>query len=31
MSGMVFAIPTSVDPQSPAFRHASRGCGFGLP
>jgi hypothetical protein len=29
MSGMVFAIPTSVDPQSPAFRHASRACGFG--
>ncbi|MGN6870366.1 MAG: hypothetical protein ACTHMY_18405 [Solirubrobacteraceae bacterium] len=26
---MVFAIPNSVDPKSPAFRQAARACGFG--
>ncbi|HET6869734.1 MAG TPA: hypothetical protein VFH80_27725 [Solirubrobacteraceae bacterium] len=31
MRGMVFAIPTSVEPNSPAFQHASHACGFGLP
>jgi hypothetical protein len=31
MRGMVFAIPVSVDPKSPAFQHAARACGFGLP
>jgi hypothetical protein len=31
MGGMVFAIPSSVDPRSPAFQHASHACGFGLP
>jgi hypothetical protein len=30
LRGMVFAIPASVDPQSPAFRQAARACGFGL-
>ena len=29
MRGMVFAIPNSVDPNSPAFQHAARACGFG--
>ena len=29
--GMVFAIPASVEPKSPALRHAARACGFGLP
>jgi hypothetical protein len=29
MRGMVFAIPSSVDPNSPAFRQASQACGFG--
>jgi hypothetical protein len=28
MRGMVFAIPTSVNPKSPAFQRASRACGF---
>jgi hypothetical protein len=31
MRGMVFAIPASVDPKSPAFQQASRACGFGQP
>jgi hypothetical protein len=30
LRGMVFAIPSSVDPKSPAFRQAARACGFGL-
>jgi hypothetical protein len=29
MRGMVFAIPASVDPKSPAFRQAAEACGFG--
>jgi hypothetical protein len=29
MRGMVFAIPASVDPKSPAFQRAARACGFG--
>lgn len=29
MRGMVFAIPASIDPKSPAFRKAARDCGFG--
>ena len=29
MRGMVFAIPSSVDPKSPAFQQASHACGFG--
>jgi hypothetical protein len=29
MRGMVFAIPASVDPKSPAFQQAARACGFG--
>ena len=29
MRGMVFAIPASVDPKSPAFQRAARTCGFG--
>lgn len=31
LRGMVFAIPSSVDPKSPAFKRAARACGFGLP
>jgi hypothetical protein len=31
MGGMVFVIPASIDPNSPAFQHASHACGFGLP
>ncbi len=30
LRGMVFAIPTSVDPKSPAFEQAIRACGKGL-
>lgn len=29
--GMVFAIPASVDPKSPAFQRAARACGIGRP
>ncbi|MBV9804234.1 MAG: hypothetical protein JO130_13625 [Solirubrobacterales bacterium] len=29
MRGMVFAIPSSVDPKAPAFQQAARACGFG--
>ena len=29
MRGMVFAIPNSVNPKSPAFENAARACGFG--
>ncbi len=29
MRGIVFAIPASVDPKSPAFEQAARACGFG--
>ena len=29
LRGMVFAIPSSVDPKSPAFQHAAGACGFG--
>jgi hypothetical protein len=30
LRGMVFAIPASVDPNSPAFKQAARACGVGL-
>jgi hypothetical protein len=29
LAGMVFAIPASVDPSSPAFQQAAHACGFG--
>jgi len=29
MPGMAFAIPSSVDPKSPAFQQAARTCGIG--
>jgi hypothetical protein len=29
MRGMVFVIPASVDPKSPAFQRAAHACGFG--
>jgi hypothetical protein len=29
--GMVFAIPASVDPKSPAFQRAAHACGIGRP
>jgi hypothetical protein len=31
LRGMVFAIPMSVVPQSPAFQQAAHACGFGRP
>jgi hypothetical protein len=31
LRGMVFAIPASVNPKSPAFRRAARACGIGPP
>jgi hypothetical protein len=30
LRGVVFAMPASVDPKSPAFRRAARACGVGL-
>jgi hypothetical protein len=29
MRGIVFAMPASIDPKSPAFQQAARDCGFG--
>lgn len=31
LRGMVFAIPSSVDPKAPAFQHTARACGLGKP
>jgi hypothetical protein len=31
LRGMVFAMPSSVDPKAPAFQRAARACGLGKP